>query len=84
MKQMLEGFPQLIIQEGIICMSCQYGKVHQLPYERSKFQAKDPLKLVHSNIFRLIKQPSMQGYHYMVTFIMTTYGTYEYSSLKKN
>ena len=40
-----------------------------MPYERPTFQAKEPLELVHSDVLRRIKQPSISRYHYMVTFI---------------
>ena len=53
----------------MVCEGCQYGKAHQLPYEESKFKAKEPLELVHSDVFGPIKQPSIGGMRYMVTFI---------------
>ena len=53
----------------MVCAGCQYGKVHQLAYEESKFKAKEPLELVHSNVFGPIKEPSIGGMRYMVTFI---------------
>lgn len=48
---------------------CQYGKAHQLPYKESKFQAKRPLELIHSDVFGPVKQASVDGMKYMVTFI---------------
>jgi Integrase core domain len=48
---------------------CQFSKAHQLLLEKSKFQAKEPLELVHSNVFGPIKQASVSGLKYMVTFI---------------
>ena len=68
-KSMLKGLPQLEIKDGAICAGCQYGKAHQLPYEESKFRAKAPLELVHSDVFGPVKQASNKGMHYMVTFI---------------
>jgi transposase InsO family protein len=52
-----------------VCAGCQYGKAHQLPYEESKFKAKKPLELAHSDVFRPVKQASISGMRYMVTFI---------------
>ncbi|KAL3612452.1 hypothetical protein D5086_003472 [Populus alba] len=46
-----------------------YEKAHQLPYEESKFKAKKPLELVHSDVFGPVKQASISGMQYMVTFI---------------
>ncbi|GKB48852.1 retrovirus-related pol polyprotein from transposon TNT 1-94, partial [Tanacetum coccineum] len=50
-------------------LSCQYGKAHRLPYEESKFKAKEPLELIHSDVFGPVKQPSIGENRYMVTFI---------------
>ncbi|KAF7817945.1 Retrovirus-related Pol polyprotein from transposon TNT 1-94 [Senna tora] len=68
-KQMLKGLPQLEVRDNVVCAGCQYGKAHQLPYEESNFRAKAPLELVHSDVFGLVKQPSVSGYRYMITFI---------------
>ncbi|KAM2467268.1 hypothetical protein PS1_009092 [Malus domestica] len=68
-KSMLKGLPQLDVRTDTVCAGCQYGKAHQLPYEESKFKAKEPLELVHSDVFRPVKQPSIGDMRYMVTFI---------------
>lgn len=66
---MLKGLSELNIREDTICARCQYGKAHQLPFEESAFRAKQPLELVHSDVFGPIKQLSVSGLKYMVTFI---------------
>ncbi|KAE8676544.1 hypothetical protein F3Y22_tig00111584pilonHSYRG00119 [Hibiscus syriacus] len=68
-KSMLKGLPQLDVRTDTVCAGCQYGKAHQLPYDESKFKAKEPLELVHSDVFGPIKQQSISGMRYMVTFI---------------
>ena len=68
-KTMLKGLPQLDVRAEIVCTGCQYGKAHQLPYEDSKFKTQAPLELVHSDVFGRVKQPSIGGMRYMVTFI---------------
>lgn len=68
-RSMLKGLPQLDIREDIICAGCQYGKAHQLPYEDSEFKSKMPLELVHSDVFGPVKQASVSGMKYMITFI---------------
>ncbi|XP_020258546.1 uncharacterized protein LOC109834947 [Asparagus officinalis] len=50
-KSMLKGLPHLVI----ICGGCQYGKAHQLPYHDSLFRDKEPLELVHSDVFGQVK-----------------------------
>ena len=68
-KSMLKGLPQLEVRIDSVCAGCQYGKAHQLPYKESKFKAKEPLELIHSDVFGPIKQASIGGMKYMVTFI---------------
>ncbi|KAE8704478.1 hypothetical protein F3Y22_tig00110450pilonHSYRG00264 [Hibiscus syriacus] len=68
-KSMLKGLPQLDVRTDTVCAGCQYGKAHQLPYDESKFKAKEPLDLVHSDVFGPVKQQSISGMRYMVTFI---------------
>lgn len=68
-KSMLKGLPQLDVRTDTVCAGCQYGKAHQLPYEESKFKAKEPLELIHSDVFGPVKQSSIGGMRYMVTFI---------------
>ena len=68
-KSMLKGLPQLDVRTDTVCAGCQYGKAHQLPYNESKFKAKEPLELVHSDVFGPVKQQSIGGMRYMVTFI---------------
>ncbi|KAE8679378.1 hypothetical protein F3Y22_tig00111402pilonHSYRG01323 [Hibiscus syriacus] len=54
-KSMLKGLPQLDVRTDTVCAGCQYGKAHQLPYDESKFKAKEPLELVHSDVFGPVK-----------------------------
>ncbi|KAE8676474.1 hypothetical protein F3Y22_tig00111588pilonHSYRG00004 [Hibiscus syriacus] len=68
-KSMLKGLSQLDVRTATVCAGCQYGKAHQLPYDESKFKAKEPLELVHSDMFGPVKQQSISGMRYMVTFI---------------
>ncbi|XP_072150024.1 uncharacterized protein [Setaria viridis] len=53
----------------MVCAGCQYGKAHQLPYKESKHWSEMPLELIHSDIFGPVKQISIGGMRYMVTFI---------------
>ena len=40
-----------------------------MSYEESKYKAKEPLKLIHSDIFGPVKQLSVGEMKYMLTFI---------------
>ena len=68
-KSMLKGLPQLEVRTDMVCASYQYGKAHQFSYKESKFKAKEPLELIHSDVFGPVKQASIGGIRYMVTFI---------------
>ena len=68
-KSMLKGLPQLDVREETVCVGCQYGKVYQLPYKDSEYCAKEPFELIHSDVFGPVKQPSISGFLYMITFI---------------
>jgi hypothetical protein len=68
-KSMSKGLPNLDVRTDTTCEGCQYGKAHRLPYEESKFKAKEPLELIHSDVFGPVKQPSIGENRYMVTFI---------------
>ncbi|KAL0405347.1 UNVERIFIED_CONTAM: Retrovirus-related Pol polyprotein from transposon RE2 [Sesamum latifolium] len=68
-KSMLKGLPKLEVRRDTVCAGCQYGKAHQLPYEKSNFRAKEPLELIHSDVFGPVRQASIGGMKYMVTFI---------------
>lgn len=48
LKSMVGGFSEVEVQTDTICVGCQFGKAHQFPYQPSKYQAKEPLELVHS------------------------------------
>ena len=61
-KFMLKGLPQLDVREDTVCAGWQYGKAHQLLYKDSEYRTKEPLELVHSDIFGPLKQPSISGF----------------------
>ncbi|GMI80094.1 hypothetical protein HRI_001678700 [Hibiscus trionum] len=68
-KQILRGLPQVDIRTDTVCAGCQFGKAHQLPFKESEHQSQTPLELIHSDVFGPVKQISLGGMKYMVTFI---------------
>ena len=68
-KSALRELPNLDVRNDMVCAGCQFGKAHQLPYEESSFRAKQLLELIHSYVFGKVNQSSVNGIHYMVTFI---------------
>ncbi|KAL0451639.1 UNVERIFIED_CONTAM: Retrovirus-related Pol polyprotein from transposon TNT 1-94 [Sesamum latifolium] len=64
-KSMLKGLPKLEVRRDTVCAGYQYSKAHQLPYEESNFRAKEPLELIHSDVFGPVRQASIGGMKYM-------------------
>lgn len=57
-KSMVKGLSEVVVRTDTVCAGCQFGKAHQLPYQQSKYRAKEPLELVHSDVFGQIKEAS--------------------------
>ena len=55
MMNTLRGLPNIDVRIDVVCAGCQYGKAHKLPYKESSFRAKQPLELIHSDVFRKVK-----------------------------
>lgn len=68
-NKLVNGLPHLMVNKGIVCAGCQFGKARQLPYEKSNYQANVPLELVHSYVFGPVKQSFMKRIKYMIRFI---------------
>ncbi|KAD2394436.1 hypothetical protein E3N88_41413 [Mikania micrantha] len=68
-QKLLVGLPNLEVQKDGVCSGCQYGKAIQLPFKSSEYKAATPLELVHTDVFGPVKQPSIQGLKFMVSFI---------------
>lgn len=57
----MSGLLILEVREETICAGGQNGKMHQLPYQKSKFRVWQPLDLIYSDVFGPVKQPSVGG-----------------------
>ncbi|KAJ0579636.1 putative RNA-directed DNA polymerase [Helianthus annuus] len=68
-KRVVNGLPKMKVTNEVVCAGCQYGKSHQLPFERSKQKTYGPLELVHTDVFGPVKHKSLGGKEYMITFI---------------
>lgn len=51
------------------CKHCLNGKMHQLPFSKSNFQAYNPLELIHFDAWGLVHVTSVNDFQYYVTFI---------------
>lgn len=65
----MKELPNLKVRDKNICAGCQNGKTHQIPYQESKYRARQPLVLIHLDVFGPVKKSSIWGAQYMVTFI---------------
>ena len=74
-KSILKELSLLEVREGVVYAGCRYDKAHQLSYQESKFRAKEPSEFMHSDVFEPVKQASLNGMKYMVTFIEDSRGT---------
>ncbi|KAJ0464501.1 putative RNA-directed DNA polymerase [Helianthus annuus] len=68
-QKLVDGLPDLEVNKDGVCSGCQYGKASQLPFKPSTHKSTTALELVHSDVFGPVKQPSMQGFRYMIAFI---------------
>lgn len=68
-KAMLKGLSQLDLKEDIVYTRSKFGKNHQLLYKESTYKNKTLFELIHSDVFALVKQTSINGFRYMITFI---------------
>lgn len=55
--------------EKSVCRPCAMGKQRRESFQRSKTMTKQKLELVHSDVCGPMKNPSVSGYRYFVTFI---------------
>ncbi|KAD3641550.1 hypothetical protein E3N88_30774 [Mikania micrantha] len=67
-KDLVVGLPKLDVRNDTVCSGCQFGKAHQLPFHSSSYRSKAPLDLVHIDVFGPVKQTSVSGMRYMITF----------------
>ena len=65
---MVESLPNLEANYNE-CHACQFGKQHRKPFPKSTWRASQKLQLVHTDVIRPQKNPSLQGSIYYVLFI---------------
>ncbi|CAL9018585.1 unnamed protein product [Prunus brigantina] len=66
---MVLGLPDFSEKEGV-CEGCVYGKSHREPFENEKpWRAKNPLELIHTDVYGPMQNESIGGNRYFITFI---------------
>lgn len=66
---MVLGLPE-IQDSDVVCQGCVLGKNHRESFpQESKWRAKEPLELIHSDVCGPMQTPSLSGNRYFITFI---------------
>ncbi|KAK9192892.1 hypothetical protein WN944_003585 [Citrus x changshan-huyou] len=69
-KKLLDGVPVFKeIHYDIVCLGCQYGKSHRLPFPNSENRASTVLQLIHSDLMGPTRTPSCTSLHYMIVMV---------------
>ncbi|MCO5610627.1 hypothetical protein L7F22_064866 [Adiantum nelumboides] len=56
-------------EEPNLCPSCQFGKQQRRRFNKSTYRARQPLELIHSDVWGPSQTTSMGGPHYFLTFV---------------
>ena len=51
------------------CNACQQGKLHKFHFSTSEIKTKQPLELIHTNLWGPASVMSMNGYKYYILFV---------------
>lgn len=68
-KNMVTGIKDRLTSDLAFCESCVKSKQTRLPFDRTRFRAKRPLQLVHSDICGPINVDTHDGKKYFCTFV---------------
>lgn len=60
---------KLSCNETMFCEPCQYGKLHNLPFNLSLSRAECPLALIHTDMWGPSPVQSTSGYRYYIQFL---------------
>ncbi|MCO5603674.1 hypothetical protein L7F22_057825 [Adiantum nelumboides] len=67
---LVEGLPTFQVnEEPNLCPSCQFGKQQRRRFNKSTYRARQPLELIHSDVWGPSQTTSMGGAHYFLTFV---------------
>lgn len=67
-KELVQRFDYNVTNSIGFCETCTGGKLHRSRFETSKSQTKEPLGLVHSDVCGKMKEKSLGGAEYFLTF----------------
>ncbi|MCO5606454.1 hypothetical protein L7F22_060642 [Adiantum nelumboides] len=67
---LVEGLPTFQVnEEPNLCPSCQFGKQQRRRFNKSTYRARQPLELIHLDVWGPSQTTSMGGAHYFLTFV---------------
>ncbi|MCO5604181.1 hypothetical protein L7F22_058342 [Adiantum nelumboides] len=67
---LVEGLPTFQVnEEPNLCPSCQLGKQQRRRFNKSTYRTRQPLELIHSDVWGPSQTTSMGGAHYILTFV---------------
>lgn len=67
-KNLVQGLPYLG-DDIPDCKTCQIGKQARIPFKNATWRATEKLQLIHTDLARPIKTPSLNGSKYYIVFI---------------
>ena len=67
-KELIQRFDYNVTNSIGFCETCTRGKLHRSRFETSKSQTKEPLELVHSDVCEKMREKSLGGAEYFLTF----------------
>ena len=53
----------------MVCVDCQYGKSHRLPFQKSTNKASSALQLIHLDLLGPIRTPSYSDFQYAMIVV---------------
>ncbi|KAH9648420.1 retrovirus-related pol polyprotein from transposon RE1 [Citrus sinensis] len=56
-------------QQLEFCNACQLGKLHQFHFSATEIKSKNPLELIHTDLWGPASVLSMEGYKYYISFV---------------
>lgn len=67
-KNMVIGLPEIEAKTQV-CEGCIYGKMHQLPFSKTSWRAREPLEVIHTDIWSPSRTLSLGNKRYFILFV---------------
>lgn len=67
-KNMVIGLPEIEAKTQV-CEGCIYGKMHRLPFPKTSWRAREPLEVIHTDIWGPSRTLSLGNKRYFILFV---------------